>query len=213
MPRYYDLSQSITEDMSFFPGDPTPSIQPAQGVTLPWRVSELCLSSHTGTHIDAASHYLVAGMTIDQYPLERFILPGIVVHLGGLYADEAIGPDCFTGFLPELPKGGAILIRTDWDQYWGSELYMNHPYLSSEAASRLVETGASLVGIDALNVDSTIQATSRVHEILLSNNILIVENLARLSQLSAGEIYQFSFVPLSFPGLDGSPLRAIAWKE
>jgi arylformamidase len=68
------------------------------------------------------------------------------------------------------------------------------------------------LGIDALNVDSTVQGTSHVHEILLTEDILIVENLARLSQLETMKPYQFSFLPLLISGSDGSPIRAVAWE-
>jgi kynurenine formamidase len=69
----------------------------------------------------------------------------------------------------------------------------------------------SLVGIDALNVDSTHQGTTHVHELFLGGDILIVENLRRLDQLQPGRVYQFAFLPLLLPGLDGSPVRAVAW--
>ena len=46
---------------------------------------------------------------------------------------------------------------------------------------------------------------------LFVNDVLIVENLTRLHQLSPGFVYQFSFLPLALSGLDGSPVRAIAW--
>ena len=68
------------------------------------------------------------------------------------------------------------------------------------------------MGIDAPNVDSTTQGTSHAHEILLGKDVLIVENLARLIQLKAGSLYQFSFLPLMLSGLDGSPVRAVAWE-
>jgi kynurenine formamidase len=48
---------------------------------------------------------------------------------------------------------------------------------------------------------------------LLGNDALIVENLARLDQLTPGKLYHFSFLPLALTGLDGSPIRAVAWSE
>ena len=88
---------------------------------------------------------------------------------------------------------------------------MRHPFLTAEATQRMIDAGASLVGIDALNVDSTVQSTDHAHRLLLGNDILIVENLARLSALQANRVYQFSFLPILFAGLDGSPIRAVAW--
>ena len=76
---------------------------------------------------------------------------------------------------------------------------------------QLIESKASLVGIDALNVDSTVQSTDHVHRLLLEREILIVENLTHLSALQPEKVYQFSFLPLRLAGMDGSPVRAVAW--
>jgi arylformamidase len=208
---YFDLSQPIEYGMTIFPGDPEFNIKPAQGVLAPWQVTEIHLGTHTGTHIDSVSHLVPAGKTIDQYPLGRLILPGISIPMLGLIDDQEISEAQILKWLNILPEGGAVIIQTGWDEYWKTDRYMRHPYLSHEAVSKLVKTGASLVGIDALNVDSTVKATDHVHHILLENDILIVENLANLGNLEPGKVYQFSFLPLHLIGLDGSPIRAVAW--
>jgi arylformamidase len=211
MTIFFDLSHSIEPGMTVFPGDPRPSFQPAAGVAAPWRVTELHLGTHTGTHIDSASHYIPQGKTVDQYPLARLIVPGMVVPLPGLAADQPIAAELISTHLNDFPEGGAVLIQTEWDQFWKTDRYLRHPYLSAEAALLLIRAHASLVGIDALNVDSTVQSMGQVHRLLMEKDILIVENLAGLHRLQAGRLYQFSFLPLNLAGLDGSPVRAVAW--
>jgi arylformamidase len=213
MTRYFDLSHRIENQMTYFPGDPQPLIQPAKGVNPPWRVSDLHLGSHTGTHLDAAAHFLPGGKTIDQYPLQRFLLAGMVAFVRDLQEDEAIASHQLVNALSRIPKGGALIIRTDWDQYWGEERYNRHPYLSPEAARSLASHGIGLVGMDSLNVDSTVQGADHVHAILLGSDVLIVENLHGLAQLEENKVYQFSFLPLLLPGVDGSPVRAVAWED
>ena len=208
---FYDLSQPVEAGMTIFPGDPLPAIQPAAGMATPWQVSELHLGSHTGTHIDSPSHFIPNGKTIDQYPLERFILMGVVLPMPDLSEDQPISDGIIAKSLKDLPEGGAVLIQTNWDQFWKNDRYLRHPYLSAEATLCLVQSRASLVGIDALNVDSTVQSTEHVHRTLLEKDILIVENLTHLSLLQPGRLYQFSFLPIHLPGLDGSPIRAVAW--
>ena len=205
MTTYIDLSQPLENGMTYFPGDPQPRILPADA-TPPWRVTQLSIGTHLGTHIDAALHFIPHGKTISEYPPERFLLPGIVVPLLGRNDDEPIGPDAFADSLAALPTGGALLIHLGWDQYWKTGRYLRHPYLLREAAQLLVEKGVSIVGIDALNVDSTVQETDHAHATLLGNDVLIVENLTRLQQLSPGVVFQFSFLPLALSGLDGSPI-------
>ncbi len=210
MTPYIDLSHPLENGMTYFPGDPEPRILPADA-TPPWRVTQLSIGTHLGTHIDAASHFILHGKTISDYPLERFLLPGIVVPILGRNDDEPIGPDVFADHLAALPTGGALLIHIGWDQYWKTERYLRHPYLVREAAQLLVDKSVGIVGIDALNVDSTAQETDHAHAVLLGNDVLIVENLTRLHQLLPGVVYQFSLLPLALSGLDGSPIRAIAW--
>lgn len=211
-PRIYELSQYIENGMTFFPGDPEPRLEPAQAGAAPWRVSELHLGTHTGTHIDAASHFYPDGKTIDQYALERFILPGVVATALNLADDEPLGPQLFADALSRLPKGGALAVRTDWDRFWKTDRYSRHPHLTLQAAQVLVAGGVGLIAIDALNPDSTVQGTSHVHETLLGNDILIVENLTGLAQLQPGRLYRFCFTPLLLRALDGSPVRAVAWE-
>lgn len=210
---YFDLSQRIENGMSYFPGDPEPQVGSAAQTTPPWQVSDLKFGSHTGTHIDAACHYISGGKSIDQYLPERFILMGIVIPMLNLSTDQIIGEQMLENFLPHLQKGGAVLIRTDWDRYWKTEQYEMHPYLSQSAAQVLKMAGITLLGIDALNVDSTVQGTSHVHEILLGGDVLIVENLKGLSRLELLKPYWFSFLPLPITGSDGSPVRAVAWEN
>ncbi len=212
MTEYLDLSHLIENGMTYFPGDPEPHIEPVDA-TPPWRVTQLHIGTHGGTHIDAASHFIPHGKTISQYPSERFLLPGIVVPMLEQNDDEPIDVNAFDTYLTALPVHGALLIRTGWDQYWKTERYLRHPYLTREATQLLVKTGVSIIGIDALNVDSTVQETDHAHAALLGNDVLIVENLTRLHQLLPGVVYQFSFLPLALSGLDGSPVRAIAWRS
>ena len=207
---FYDLSQPVQNGMPFYPGDPEPRIQPTAGAP-PWRVSEMHLGTHTGTHIDAPSHFLPDGKTIDQYPLDRFLLAGVVAPVT-LGEDEPIEWDLLTGSLTGLPFGGALLVQTGWDRFWGTDRYFRHPFLSHDSASRLADSGVNLIGIDALNVDSTLPGTSHAHAALLGGDILIVENLAGLAQLRPGTLYRCSFLPLRLSGLDGSPVRAVAWE-
>src|SRR5215831_9568872 len=120
MPEYIDLAHPLENGMTFFPGDPEPRILPAD-VPAPWRVTQLSIGTHLGTHIDAASHFIPHGKTINEYPPERFLLPGMVVPLPGRNDDEPIGPEVFTDYLAAFPTGGALLIHIGWDQYWKTE--------------------------------------------------------------------------------------------
>jgi arylformamidase len=208
-PAIIDLSQPLRTGMPVFPEDPEVVLEPAGGLA-PWRVTRLGLGTHSGTHIDAASHFMPNGTTIDRYPLERFVLPAYVAPAEAA-AGEAIGWSALGSVLPDNLGGAAVLLRTRWDRFWGDEAATTHPYLSEAAAAGLVARGARLVGTDALNVDGTDAGTTHAHAALLGADVLIVENLTGLGALRPGRAYTCAFVPLKLEGADGSPIRAYAF--
>ena len=204
-----DLSHSVEQGMPVFPGDPELRLTDS-GAAEPWQVLHLAMGLHTGTHIDAARHYVPGGRTIDAYPLERFVLEAWLVRLAAV-AEEEIGWAELESQLPaEGLEGAGVLLHTGWDRDWGSPEAERHPYLSVEAAQRLVATGVGLVGTDALSVDATGAGTEHAHAALLGADVLIVENLTSLDRLQSGRAYVCSFVPLRITGGDGSPIRAFA---
>jgi arylformamidase len=206
-----DLSRTVHPGMPVFPQDPEVTFEPAAAMP-PWRVTRLSLGTHTGTHIDAAAHYVAGGATIDAYPLERFLLRAYVIPLDCGAGDAVTWPD-LAAALPHDVFGSAVLLRTGWDRHWGQDLALRHPYLAEDAARGLVTRGVGLVGTDALNVDGTAVGTTHAHEILLGADVLIVENLTRLDALQPGRPYTCAFVPLRLEGADGSPIRAYAFTD
>ena len=209
-PRLIDLSQPLKTGMPVFPEDPEVQLETA-GALSPWRVTKLRLGTHSGTHIDAASHFVPDGTTIDRYPLERFVLPAWVVPaVAG--EGQAIEWSSLAAALPDSLDGAAVLLHTGWDRHWGTPRALRHPFLSAAAADGLVELGVGLVGTDALNVDATEGGTTHAHAALLGADILIVENLTGLHALESGRSYLCAFVPLRLDGADGSPIRAYAFQ-
>ena len=221
-----DLTHTIHDDIQTYPGDPVPSID--RGLTHEkdyCHVDLLKLGSHTGTHIDAPYHFLKDGQRIDEIPVQRFIGNGILIDVSGKSERELIDSTELKSYASGITKGDFVILKTGWDRYFGSPKYYLHPFLSAEGAMLLVDKGVSLVGVDALNVDPTYVAGKAsgpatedlpdedsygypVHDILLSNGILIVENLCNLDKIKAiNGIY--SFLPLKLKDSDGSPIRAV----
>jgi len=65
--KIYDLSKEVFT-AAVFPGDPAPSHQPVLELSKGdgCNLTALTLGSHTGTHMDAPSHFVPGGKTIDQ---------------------------------------------------------------------------------------------------------------------------------------------------
>jgi len=197
--------------MTVYPGDPMPRVAPFDQEP-PWTVHELRLGTHTGTHMDAARHFYPGATPIDGYPAERFVVPGVVIDVTGLGDDEPITWEMIGGAAGRVPASGAAVLHTGWDTHWRDERCLRHPYLTAEAARGLADAGVGVVATDAMNPDSSMRGTTHVHEILLGRDVLLVENLTGLEQLEPGRAYRFAFVPLRLAGLDGSPIRALAWE-
>ena len=197
-----DLTHTIHDEIQIYPGGPIPSI--SRGMTHEkdyCHVDLLKLGSHTGTHIDAPYHFLKDGQKIDEIPVQRFMGNGILIDVSDKSERELIDSADLKCYASEIKKGDFVILRTGWDRYFGTPKYYRHPYLSADGARLLVKMGVSLVGIDAPNVDPTYYASKDsepaandlpdeasygypVHDILLGNDILIVENLATWIKLN-----------------------------
>ena len=206
----HDLTHELGSAGPVFPGDPEVRIEPWPS-SPPWRVCALRLGSHSGTHVDAPRHVFADGRGLDSYPPSRFIRPGLVLDVGGRGENERLGLDVLAPHREAIRPGWFALLRTGWDRFWGQERYRRHPYVGVDLAAAFVAAGVALVGIDALNVDSTPDGDSTAHELLLGADVLIVENLRGLDALEAGRPYVFAFVPLALGDVDGAPVRALAW--
>ena len=205
----FDLSHPIEDGMQTFPGDPAVSLAPAATYDGDgYRVTELGCGSHTGTHVDAPAHTEEAGRTLDEFPIDRFVMRAIRVECRDLDARAPIPADR----VPET-DADCVVFETGWDDHWGTEQYLDHPYLDPETARRCAELGYD-VGIDALNPDPTPSSQAsddepagvQAHHALLGNDCLIVENLRALSQLPTR--FELRAYPLAL-GVDGAPVRAV----
>lgn len=207
----WDLTQPLNEQTPHFPGDPAFHRVPISGQE-PWRVSQIEMSSHNGTHLDAPLHRIEGGATIDTIPLSRMTGFALVVDATGLPENSPIPTSVLSSVSAQTWPGWIALIHTGWDHYWLDERYFRHPYISTELAQGLVDSGCGLVAIDALSVDSTADDGDVVHVILLGNDVLIAENLCGLQALQSGTRYGVACLPLPITGADGAPARFIAWE-
>jgi arylformamidase len=206
-----DLSHPVTTDMPVFPGDPEVTIQDAATFDADgFRVMELHIGSHTGTHIDAPSHFIAAGDTIDHLALGHFIAPATIVSLKHIGAEGTIGKDVFHGL---DVAGRIVVLHTGWDQYWGTDHYARHPFVSEEAAELLAAAQVAAVAIDAFSIDPTHDTIHHfpAHMALLGAGIPIAENLRGIDQITWDNPV-VSLLPLRLQAGDGAPVRAVAWR-
>lgn len=71
--RIIDLSLPIYEGMPVYPGDPEVKITLIQNVAEHgWNMRRIEMNGHDGTHVNAQSHAVDGGKSLDEYPLARF---------------------------------------------------------------------------------------------------------------------------------------------
>lgn len=209
--KIIDLTHEIHTGMMAYPGDPVISLEEActheeDGC----HVDYLMCGSHAGTHIDAPYHFLAEGKSITDYPVSRFIGEGVVADLRHKKAGEAITEEDLLPLQEAVCKGDFLLMQTGWCEKYGEKAYLNHPYVSKEAARLLVKWGVSIVAVDFLNVDPTLWEQWDTHPIFLGNEVLIVENVNNSLELDPEKRYCFCFAPMKLRGSDGAPVRAYA---
>ena len=213
--RIVDLSMPIDDRTPFYPGDPEPRICPATTIAREGvNVLRLDLGSHSGTHCDAPYHFHEDGLRLDELPLERFVGPGVIVDCTAVAPRAPIGWELIAGQVGALAPGTLVLLRTGWDERATGETIFDHPYLDGDACRRLLERGVLTVGIDAINLDETPlgtldRATFACHDAISRAGGVIVENLVGLGAVDFADPW-VSVLPLSVPGADGAPTRAVA---
>ena len=192
--KVYDISQEVF-GCQVYPGDPAPERQvlSSMGKGELYNLSAFSMCAHNGTHIDAPSHFIKDGKTVDAISLETFV--------GMAYVAEHHG----------------IVSGSD-----AEEIIKKAKEQSSEAAKRILIKGAAEVSVEAAKVFASSEilllgnesqtvgpedAPMEVHQILLSADVVLLEGI-RLAEVSEG-VFLLNAAPLSLFGAEGSPCRAI----
>ena len=207
-----DLSLPYYHEMPVHPDDPRIGfINFAKNSTHGCNMTQLVLSSHGGTHMDAPSHFIEDGRSIDQVDLNTCIGPALVINLENLAAQRDLIISDLEPYQHKIKAGTAILLRTDWYKMFPkTTFYTDFFGISVELAVWLANTGISLIGVETPAIHP--KNYERVHKVFLSNNIAIIECLANLDSIHSDEIF-FVALPLKLKGLDGSPVRAVAIED
>ena len=161
---------------------------------------------NTGTYVDSPFHRFEDGADLAGLPLEIVAdLDGVVIRPD--VSARAIGPEAFA----DVPLDGrAVLVETGWDRHWRTDAYgQGHPFLTEAAARALVDGGATLVGIDSLNIDDTADGRRPAHTALLAAGIPIVEHMTDLAALPPTG-FRFFAVPVKVERFGTFPVRCFA---
>lgn len=205
--RTYDITLTVTPGMIVWPGDPKVSIQRTSSMSSGdnANISQISMSCHTGTHVDAPHHFLDNGTTVDDIPLDLLVGRVYVLHLPNVSVITA--SDLRYADIP--PRTRRLLFKTRNSDLWHNdhqEFKTDFVGLSVDGAEYLVDRNVRLVGIDYLSI-APYNLGAPVHTILLDAGMVIIEGLD-LSEVSPGR-YTLHCLPLKLGGADGAPARCV----
>ncbi len=208
--RLVDLTHTISEDMPVYPGDNAPRIIRFYNHNKDgFQELELALSTHTGTHIDCPLHFFEGEASTESMSVNSFFGTAVVINCFGLKGEIPLSE--IEKHRNRLEDTDFLLFNTGYDKWWGLEKYFNEfPSLSENAANYLLSFKLKGIGFDTISADHIASENFPIHNLLLKNNVVIIENLTGLSNLPGHDFY-FSCFPLKIVGGDGSPVRAVAY--
>ncbi|HEX2394284.1 MAG TPA: cyclase family protein [Bacteroidales bacterium] len=204
--KVIDLSHLVTNGMPVYPGTPPVSLKPLASVDSDgFNELQLLITTHIGTHIDCPRHLLNDGFDT-TVAADSFYGTGVMINC--TYIPGEIPLDYFHDHRKMIGKADFLILYTGWDRNWGKEGYFTgFPVISIECAQFLLEFRLKGIGIDTPSFDPVNSSELPVHNKLLSQGKVLIENLTNLRSLPESGFY-FSCMPLKIENGDGCPVRA-----
>jgi arylformamidase len=218
-----DLTHRLEPGIPSYPTHPKFFQMPWCSLGDPAEMNQLVLGEHTGTHVDAPSHFVPRGdparQSVDELRLGGFHGRAITLRLGPFKPRSELVTrrqiETWERANCEIAAGDIVLIDFQWAYRWdvipqGFEFLDGWPGLARDAAEYLRNRRVKVVGTDCVSLDSGDGGNGELaaHYTLLPAGIPILENVANLANLPTK-----SFVialPLPIAGGTGSPVRAVA---
>ena len=166
---WVDVSVPIRSGMVTFPGNPQVAVEQVQSLERgdECTLSRLALGLHTGTHVDAPSHFIAQGTTVDALPVDALVGPARVIEIRdprAVTAEELA--------LHDFARGERVLFKTtNSPRCWQSPTFVrDYVAVTPSGARFLAALSVRTVGIDYLSIAAMDQGRE-VHRILLSAGV------------------------------------------
>lgn len=197
--RVIDLTHVMPADFPTFDGPP--------GIVLE-RISTLAddgynmfhwhIVEHTGTHLDAPSHFSAGGASADAIPIEDLVLPVVVIDIAARAAEDPetqLTPEDVRAWIARhgaLPDGCCVAMHSGWDAHVtsdrfrnaGSDGVMRFPGFHPETAALLMEEASVLgIAVDTLSLDTGSSTDFGTHIAWLGSGRWGLECVANLAAL------------------------------
>lgn len=178
-----DLTKELWSGMEVYEGDPGVVLEPFRTVEEDgYALMRMQLSTHSGTHMDAPSHFYRDGKTVSE------------IGLGKLMGRAAV----LWNFEEAVPERITIVLA-------------RNGFLTRKRAEELLECGVQVFGTVHDSIEEPTDAEGMdafpVHQLLLGREAVIIENLDMTE--AEERTYGFVALPLRIRNGDGSPARVV----
>jgi arylformamidase len=201
MPRFYDISLLIDENMIVYPGNPKPKIRVYASIPKnKTNESLICMGSHTGSHVDTMKHIANEGRGSAELDFNSFYGKCKVFDLTDVKSE--IHRKDLQKY--SIEKGDIILLKTNNSQLGYNEFRKDYVHVKLDAAKYLIKREVKTLGFDYLSVKK-FSADDDVHKVL-------IENLTLYEGLNLFGIQEGEYVFIGFPikiDSDAAPARVV----
>ena len=211
MLRLVDLSQDIFDGAPTFEPDPKTHINAHLKISdLNYNMTEIIMSAHYGTHLDAPFHFFDDGVSVENLDVRKGFGLAHVLDFTHKKAGDPITVEDMQVHADKVTEGSRLIFNTGWDKILPDPNYFGgQPYLTVECSTWMAEQGVACVALDTPTTYPA-EYTASHHSLLNENaQVLIIEGLRGLDRLQNEQVILIA-LPLRIRGRDGSPCRAMA---
>ena len=179
-----------------------------------WNARTLHLYSHAGTHMDAPFHFGVNDQTIDDFEVSRFVCNSWVIPVNA-GPKQKIKLKDLGKYSDLIEPGEGVVLKTGWSKFIEETKYRKKlPGIHESLAQWFVDKKINMLVVEPPSIADVLdlKEVTKIHEILLGGDIIIVEGITNLDSLSKEKITLVA-LPLKVKDGDGAPARVIAMEE
>jgi kynurenine formamidase len=226
MKRYTDLSGLVENGLWAY--DVLPGLEaiipPASIETIAtvrkneFFASRISVSTITGTYLEAGSHILEGAKNLDEYSMEDFIRPAVIIRLPR-QREKALVDDTVLGARsPAIKEGDAVIVDTGWGGMWNRPGYvLQCPNFSRKAMEWLLARNPGILGFDVPCIESSWSEDSAGEKggllgMMFKRNVLLAAPLVNLERVKC-ERGTLLCLPIKVKGTSGAPARVVFEEE
>lgn len=169
-------------------------------------VSRWLIGAHTGTHVDAPSHFVPGAASVDQIALESVVGPTRVLDLR--HVEEEITDQHLVAAGAEGAVRVLFRTRNSIDALTRDVKSDTWVGLAPSGAQWLVDHGVLFAGLDYMTMEAPAHTEEwPTHVILCGAGVVILEN-ADLSEVEPGD-YLMVCQPVPFEGREAAPAPTV----